>query len=344
MPYGETKVYFDGSHNIAIPHTENPHKRTRCKPPDEEITVADTETHETATESKQTEEVGASEKDVPYSDGIKTETVEPDKGVKPKKEVRMTKKQLFEKLYSEKINLPRNQRKQAIIDGMRQYFDDDETAYQYVSLNMERKYRNLISLRIRLMRKVNLQDFNYFVTFTYNDAIHTEATFRKKLRNTLSHLCSRRGWKYIGVWERSPKKQRLHFHGIFHIPEGTLPGIMTEVNSFSFSERKRQITKQNDYFNNLFGRNDFRPIENKDNVGEAVAYILKYIEKSGEKIVYSRGLPQYFISDIMDDDIVCPFGLEDKKLLLFDDFTCWDEGCYVGTVSKETIKQMRKSN
>ena len=46
----------------------------------------------------------------------------------------------------------------------------------------------------------------------------------------------------------------------------------------------------------------------------------------------------------MDDDIVCPFGQEDKKLLLFDDFTCWDEGCYVGTVSKETIKQMRKSN
>ena len=42
--------------------------------------------------------------------------------------------------------------------------------------------------------------------------------------------------------------------------------------------------------------------------------------------------------------IVCPFGQEDKKLLLFDDFTCWDEGCYVGTVSKETIKQMRKSN
>ena len=344
MPYGETKVYFDGSHYIAIPHTENPHKRTRYKEPEDEIMVADTETHETATESKQTEEVGTPENDVPSSDENMTEAVEPKADVKPKKEVRTTKKQLFEKLYSENINLPKNQRKQAIIDGMRQYFDDDETAYQYVSLNMERKYRNLVSRRIRLMRKVNLQDFNYFVTLTYNDAIHTEATFKKKLRNTLSHLCARKGWKYIGVWERSPKKKRLHFHGIFNIPEGSLPGLMTDVNSFSFSERKRQITKQNDYFNTLFGRNDFRPIENKDNVGEAVAYIMKYIEKSGEKIVYSRGLPQYFISDIMDDDIVCPFGQEDKKLLLFDDFTCWDEGCYVGTVSKETIRLMRKSN
>ena len=66
--------------------------------------------------------------------------------------------------------------------------------------------------------------------------------------------------------------------------------------------------------------------------------------KSGEKIVYSRGLPQFFISDILDDDVVCTHGLEDKKLLLFDDFTCFDEGCYVGTVSRETIKHMRKNN
>lgn len=42
--------------------------------------------------------------------------------------------------------------------------------------------------------------------------------------------------------------------------------------------------------------------------------------------------------------IVCPFGLEDKKLLLFDNFKCWDEGCLIGNVSKETIQKLRKSN
>lgn len=71
---------------------------------------------------------------------------------------------------------------------------------------------------------------------------------------------------------------------------------------------------------------------------------MKYIEKTGEKIVYSKGLPQYFISDIMDDDIVCTIGQEDKKLLLFDDFNCWDEGVLMGKVSPETIEQMRKCN
>ena len=40
MPYGETKVYFDGSHYIAIPHTEKPYKR-RPKKIEEEITVTD---------------------------------------------------------------------------------------------------------------------------------------------------------------------------------------------------------------------------------------------------------------------------------------------------------------
>ncbi|MCH5147679.1 MAG: hypothetical protein J1F61_06790, partial [Clostridiales bacterium] len=79
-------------------------------------------------------------------------------------------------------------------------------------------------------------------------------------------------------------------------------------------------------------------------LGNATAYLMKYIEKSGEKLVYSRGLPTYFISDIMEEDIVCPIGQEDKKLLLFDDFTCWDEGCKIGEVSPETIQQLRKSN
>ena len=60
--------------------------------------------------------------------------------------------------------------------------------------------------------------------------------------------------------------------------------------------------------------------------------------------MYSKGLPQYFISDIMDEDIICFIGLEDKKLLLCYDFTCWDEGCYIGKVSKSVIEQLRKCN
>ena len=39
MPYGETKVYFDGSHYIAIPHTTRPNLR-RTKSIGETIDIA----------------------------------------------------------------------------------------------------------------------------------------------------------------------------------------------------------------------------------------------------------------------------------------------------------------
>lgn len=148
----------------------------------------------------------------------------------------------------------------------------------------------------------------------------------------------------MGVWERSPEKKRLHFHGIFYIPEGTLSGEMEDINSFNFTTRRRQITKQNSFFAKRFGRNDFEKIEDKNRLGDALAYIMKYIEKSGEKIVYSRGLAQFFISDIMEEDIVCPYGMEEQKFLLFDDFVCWDEGEYIDQVSRETIAKMPKAN
>ena len=349
MPYGETKVYFDGSHYIAIPHTEKPYRK-RPKRVEKEITVADDGEKLTPVEEKTDSPPVETETQITLEDLVE-EAQKPQKTTeeneapsKPVKTVKTTKTQVFDKFYTESLKLPKTARKRFITEGMRPFFKDGEATENYVTLNMERKYKNLVAKRVRLVRKVNLQSFNYFVTLTYNDAIHTEATFRKKLRTTLGHLCNRKGWKYVGVWERSPQKQRLHFHGIFYIPDVAALGKMTDVESYSFSERKGQITKQSEYFNLHFGRNDFRPIENKTHIGEAVAYILKYIEKSGEKIIYSRGLPQYFISDIMDDDIAAPIGLEDKKLLLFDDFICWDEGCYMGEVSKEVIAQMRKSN
>ena len=57
MPYGECKVYFDGSHYIAIPHTTRPSKR-RYKPPEEEIEVTEYEEQQTA---KQDETIKAEE-------------------------------------------------------------------------------------------------------------------------------------------------------------------------------------------------------------------------------------------------------------------------------------------
>ena len=346
MPYPKCKIYSDGGHYIAIPRTTRPY-RPRKKPKEEVIAV----TEEVAEEVQQpaAEQSAPSTEDAlmsleeTVSDTADCTEIADTLSEKTTANRLMTKKELFEELYARYQSLPRYKRKAAILKRMRPYFKTEEEVKTYIEVNMQRKLRNLISRRIRMMRKVNLQDFNFFVTLTYNSELHTEESFKAGVESCLRNFCNRRGWKYIGVWERSPKKKRLHFHGIFYIPEGTLPGRMLDMEDYNFRTRRRQVTHQNTYFNEKFGRSDFEPLD-MQNIGSAIAYIVKYLEKTGEKIVYSKGLPQYFVSDVMDEDVVCPFGLEDKKLLLYDDFLCWDEGVLVGAVSKAVISQMPKAN
>ena len=90
--------------------------------------------------------------------------------------------------------------------------------------------------------------------------LHTEESFKKKLKKTLSNFAVRKGWRYIGVWERSPEKKRLHFHGMLYVPEDTIPGGFEIRDSYSFSNKRRQKTKESTYFLDRFGRNDFEDL------------------------------------------------------------------------------------
>lgn len=80
---------------------------------------------------------------------------------------KLDKKELFEKFYSEHINEKRSVRRKKIIEAMLPYFDDKTATENYVDANMARKKRNLICRRVRMVRKANLADFNYFVTVKY---------------------------------------------------------------------------------------------------------------------------------------------------------------------------------
>ena len=347
MAYGETKVYFDGSHYIAIPHTERPPSKRPKK-----IDLDDMKPiQQSSKENKSSGLMPVQRKDGKLPLEVLAETPKEQPTKQPEKpkvqvgETVKTKRELFEELYKRYFGMSAKSKKEQILQDMRQFFPKDKDLEYYVQKNMDRKKRNLICRRKRMVRKANLADFNYFCTFTYSNELHTEESFKKTLKKTFANFASRKGWKYMGVWERSPEKQRLHFHGLFHIPDGTIPDKLEKKRDYSTISRKMQETIQSEYFNKRFGRNDFKAIDDYDNkLGNAVAYLMKYIEKTGERIVYSKGLYQYFISDIMDDDVVCPYGEEDKKLLLFDDFKCWDEGLYMGNVSADVIAKMRKSN
>lgn len=228
---------------------------------------------------------------------------------------------------------------------MQSEFETAEQAKEYTEQNLERKKTNAAKRYTRLWRKVRLQQWNYFVTFTFDGKKHDEQSFRKSLSNSLKHLVNRKGWKYIGVWEHGKDTERLHFHGIFIIPENAMIGELKAVSDYDTRKHRKQTTFQNTHFLERFGRNDFKEICER-NVEHSVKYLLKYIEKSGERLIYGGDLPTYIKGNILDEDIVCPTGIDDKKVILFDDFTCIDsDGVVRGKASSpEVLAQMPTAN
>lgn len=236
----------------------------------------------------------------------------------------------------------RTEKKERIVNELNEKVKDIEKTKEIVNKVIEKEKRNRIVRLTRLFRKANLQQWNYFCTFTYDSSKLTEEEFRVKFLNCLRHLSTRKDWKYIGVFERSPEQKRLHFHGIFVIAE--MVGELKETKDYSTKTHQMQITHQNIFFLERFGRNDFSKIENANHTQEAIMYMLKYIRKTGEKVIYSKHLQTFFITDILEDDVVCTIGQEDRKILLYDNFRCLDfsTGEVLGTVSKELIDKLPK--
>ena len=283
------KVYYDGSHWIAIPHTKRPFKKRH--------------------------------------------------------NLKAVKEQ-FEKAFNKTAKGKKAKKKEKLLKEFSPLFESETEASEFVETQFERLNRNRIERYKRLKRKAYLQQWYYFCTFTYSDEKQTEETFRKQLMNCLYHLASRKGWRYIGAWERGDKTERLHFHALMYIQPNAMVGELEEHNDFNFKTHNRQITNQNTFFNERFGRSDFNAISHQSEVEGSVYYMLKYITKNDERVVYSKGLKSYIIADILDEDIVCPYGNEEHeyKFVLADNFTCISYGEILGKVSPEIIEKMPKNN
>lgn len=211
MPYSQVKVYSDGSHYIGIPYEPNPRARYRRPRHEEVIEVKELSEEESPTDPDTENDV------IPEQNFV----AEHEKSA-PSAVRQMTRKELFDELYMQTFDMKKRERKLYIVKQMLPYFKDGSSCRAFVEQNFERKHRNMICRRTRLWRKINHQRFNFFVTFTYANDKMTEEEFVKKLLNTLYHFSSRKGWLYIGAWERGGETNRLHFHGLFYIPEGTM--------------------------------------------------------------------------------------------------------------------------
>ena len=236
--------------------------------------------------------------------------------------------EIFAFLYADglKCDMSDKELREFVKTNLEDCFPDFPDLEKYVNENVDRMNRNAWQREKRFRRKAYLNRWNYFVTFTYNGKKHTEETFRKKLRKCLSNLHTRRGWNFMGVWERGEETDRLHFHCILYVPAGQMVGKITQKKEYSKRLGKVKETFSNDFFERKFGRNDFEELNimNMKN-GSAVNYILKYMRKTGERLVYSRGIPteiskvlpeHVFVAEIQDDYVV--------KYVIFDNVIKWE--------------------
>ena len=270
MPYYQTKVYFDGSHYIGIPHTEKPTKRTVSRLEEIiEVPVNDSEnTDEKAPPFDL--EIAVNSEDFSQSsiDLKEQESVEKEAQSKPKTR-KTTRKELFEEMYRETLKMKKDKRRELMIQKLRPYFYFLEKTEEYVDQQLERKQRNLICRRIRMTRKANLQKFNYFVTFTYDSKKVNEKSFRTLLMRDLRKKCKENDWKYVGVWERSPGKERLHFHALMSIPNPEQELDLYEITGYSVRKGKVETISQSQFFHDRFGRNSFEEVFDRRGLGDS---------------------------------------------------------------------------
>ena len=102
-------------------------------------------------------------------------------------------------------------------------------------------------------------------------------------------------------------------------------GGLSVVKDYSKITGTMQVTHSNGFFAESFGRNDFEkisPLELKR--GNTINYILKYIEKSGERIVYSRGIPTQICKKMDEKEVAAEMFDFVHKYVLFDDSVSWE--------------------
>lgn len=228
----------------------------------------------------------------------------------------------FNNLYMSALqnNLRYSDLQKHLIINMTTSFPDLKCPLEFVKKHLKVKLHNVYSRKKRFLRKAYLNTWNYFVTITYDSEKMDEETFRSKLKKTLSNFHCRRNWRYMGVFEFAPETKRLHFHCLMYIPDGQMVGEILEVKDFSTAKHCMQTSHQNTFFVKKFGRCDFSSINSGDiRYGNTLDYITKYITKTDERILYSRGIPTELSVYVENEDIASEYFDFFNKFVLFDD-------------------------
>lgn len=240
------------------------------------------------------------------------------------KHVRSEKAMLFDQYYLEaqKAKIPKKK--------ISSYIEDRFCGEQDISLwlasdesreLLKNKQRNLHKRKKRYRNKLFNVPWNYFVTFTYDDAKETEESFVKRLKKTFSNFKTRHGWLVMAIPEEGEKTGRKHYHAFVYVPQGKMVGDLFLQKKYSEKKRKMTTFTDNTYFNQRFGQSVWAAINQEDLRGGLSSYLTKYFEKSGNRFFYSRGIPTELEMMIdTETDIIATYYNYGVKAVLFDFF------------------------
>lgn len=207
------------------------------------------------------------------------------------KTVKMTLRELFNHYYDAYANLKWKGRWSKMMQHFRPYIPDEKQRREFLQKHFKRKRHNESARKRRSNRKMSINGFNYFVTFTYSDEKMTADEFERKLKSYLKNKVQRSGWKYIGAWEGLDGSVRLHFHALMFIPDDVLPGENFVETKYNPKTKQMETHTRNTEFNEKFGLSTIEEIipEMKNH---AYDYITKYMDKGG-KMMVSRNCPTF---------------------------------------------------
>lgn len=194
------------------------------------------------------------------------------------------------------------------------YFDDELLKECSNKFARERYYaiRQSIYKRKKIFKdKAFFNDWNYFTTITYDDGLILDPEiFKTKLLKLLANLKVRHNLKYMLVFEEGEKNERVHAHLLMNVPDDLKEILkIKEHKHYNLNTKTLDVWNESEYFKIRFGRNDFAPVNSTIiKYTSTLDYIIKYIEKTGNKIHYSRGLLGSKIALVnLNDDVILSF-------------------------------------
>ena len=182
--------------------------------------------------------------------------------------------------------------------------DDKEFEALYENFQ-NRLHKRLVRYREKLL----LNDWSFFVTFTYDDEKETAESFEHRLKIAFNNLAKRKGWRIVGGWENGELEGRSHFHAFAYVPDGEMIGELENRSRYSYKRRKMEYYVDNTYFSERFGMSDWIAVTPESiSDGGLVSYLVKYVVKSGRRLFYSRGIPNELQMEVdIENDVLVSY-------------------------------------